>query len=87
MIMTFEELKAEAKRQGYNLIKNNPVEKLLPCTCGCNRRERWTAYSTDHSGHIKLVCERCGKYVYGKTEREVRHNWNEAIKIETNKIL
>ena len=37
--MTLEELKAEAKRQGYNLVpKPKPKEKALPCpVCGMAR--------------------------------------------------
>lgn len=82
--MTFEELKAEAKRQGYNLIKNNPIEKLLPCICGCKQREHW--YSAPDATEI-LVCKKCGKRAEGKNEREAKHNWNEMIKSETNQIL
>ena len=32
--MTFEELKAEAKRQGYYIVKKKESIKLIPCTCG-----------------------------------------------------
>lgn len=32
--MTFEELKAEAKKQGYNLIKVKEYVPHVRCTCG-----------------------------------------------------
>ena len=36
--MTLEELKAEAEKFGYTLIKKSDSIKMLPCTCGCKRR-------------------------------------------------
>lgn len=76
--MTFEELKAEAKAQGYNLIKINKKEKLLPCVCGCNRREHWSGWSGEEE-FIKLVCSKCGIFAKGKTEKEATRNWNKMI--------
>ena len=32
--MNLEELKSEAAKLGYNLVKKQPYTKLLPCTCG-----------------------------------------------------
>ncbi len=78
--MTVEELRKEAKALGYNIIKINPKEKMIPCVCGCNRRERWTGNTEERN--IILKCIRCGKEAYGKTDREARHNWNEMIKNE-----
>ena len=39
--MTFEELKKEAKRQGYDLVpRPKPQAKLLPCPrCGTSKRD------------------------------------------------
>ncbi len=39
--MTLEELKAEAKRQGYKLIKDENIH-FEPCLCGGTRREWWS---------------------------------------------
>ena len=80
--MEFEELKAEAKRQGYNLIKIRNV-KLLPCTCGSNRREHWYMYR-DGIRFKGLICHKCGKEALGKTEIEAKENWNRMIKEELN---
>ena len=79
--MTYAELKAEAKAQGYNLIPIRKVEKLLPCTCGSKRREHWYGWKGNKET-ITLCCSRCGKKVTGSTETEARRNWNEAIKAE-----
>ena len=80
--MNVEELRREAKALDYNIIKINPMEKLLPCVCGCNRRDHWSVGGA-YVG-IKLKCMKCGREAMGKNAREVRHNWNEMIKEEQN---
>ena len=79
-IMPFDKLKAEAKRQGYNLIPITKVEKLLPCICGCNRRKHWYCSTGEW-----LKCEKCGREGYiGKSHAEAIHKWNEMIKELSN---
>ena len=75
--MTVDELKAEAKAQGYYLVKAQPLEKLLPCVCGCRYRERW---SGTHDRKIIFVCHKCGLEASGRTEREARRNWNDLVR-------
>lgn len=75
-----EVLKATAKALGYNIVKVQKTEKLLPCICGSNRRGRWTGTGAENK--VILICERCGRKANGKSEREARHNWNEMIKNE-----
>lgn len=80
--MTVEELKQEAKALGYNIIKiRPPMEKFLPCKCGCNRRSRW--FGTNGNNAVIAVCEKCGAKAQGKNEREMRHNWNEMMRGDT----
>ena len=74
--MTLEELKVEAARHGYSLRKNDNREKLLPCICGCNRRETW--YGQGDRAYI-LKCKVCDRESYGKTLKEARSNWNRMI--------
>lgn len=77
--MTIEELRREAKKLGYNIIKIKKTEKLLPCVCGCNRREHWhSAFDQSES----LVCKKCGRFAEGKNKDEAIHNWNVMIKEE-----
>lgn len=77
--MTLEELKVEAKKQGYKLVKDIPYEKFLPCKCGHNRRKKYYGfYNMGYS--YRYVCNKCGYYVDGKTEKEAKHNWNEKMK-------
>ena len=72
--MTFEELKAEAKRQGYNLIKKKERIKLLPCTCGNKRPELWFKYE---GGYYR--CQKCGnESTCGFSKNEAKLNWNNA---------
>lgn len=76
--MTVEQLRVEARKLGYYVYPIKPREKLIPCTCGCNRRAWWYGAHT-----CKLVCKRCGASgAAGYTEAEARHNWNEMIKEE-----
>lgn len=81
--MDVEELKTLAKSMGYNIIPIKKREKLLPCICGCNRRNHW---ETRREGiwYQKLICEKCGKFSLGKSEAEAIHNWNEMIRSEKN---
>lgn len=71
--MTIEEIKAEAKKHGYTLIKINKYEKLAPCKCGRKHLTRWIKFE----GGIQFECPICGATApVGKNEREARHNWN-----------
>lgn len=77
--MTLEELRIEAKKQGYKLIKDNKYEALIPCICGCNRRIRW--YNTE--GQVSMECSRpmCDiRTPWADSEAEVRRKWNKMIK-------
>ena len=40
--MTLDDLKAEAKKLGYHLVKDRPKIVMLPCpVCGKKRTEEW----------------------------------------------
>lgn len=69
--MTLEELKAEAKKMGYKLVKDSPYERWNACTCGHNRRTLWTT-----PNGYRYVCNKCGRSVEGRTQREAKKNWN-----------
>ena len=77
--MTLEELKVEANKLGYKLVKNNYVPKLLICTCGHNRRTHW--FNSKENTHI-LVCKNCGKKAKGNSKTDVINNWNKMIESE-----
>ena len=83
--MTYEELKAEAKAQGYNLIKIKKKEQLLPCTCGCQRRVHLSSYNFEtRQEYIILRCYQCGKRAKGTSEADAVHEWNKMIRGETD---
>lgn len=75
--MTLEELKAEAKRQGYKLIKDENI-KFEPCLCGGTRREWWSGPEG-----VKVVCLRCGLespwVPRSKGKNGVKKSWNAMI--------
>ena len=77
--MTYEELKAEAKRQGYKLIKDRPYVKFEPCTCGCNRRTTHYHYICGIRS-VVYECNKCGKEAEGASEREAKLNWNRKMR-------
>lgn len=88
--MTFEELKAEADRQGYNLVKKHgKMPKLLKCPfCGRVPKVRWE----DFCKFTYVSCPTnnclCGPEVDRvglrltkvEAERQAREAWNEMIK-------
>ena len=76
--MTYEELKEEARKMGYHLVKNEGSIPLLPCICGAKRRERW---SGPNGGFLR--CVKCGrKGGYAKSARGEKLAWNEMIRRE-----
>lgn len=78
--MTFEELKEEAKRQGYKLIKIIPKETFLPCVCGCNKRT-WWINPWDETKYVE--CQKCGLKTEGVStscsDNEVIKQWNKMV--------
>ena len=79
--MTLEELKAEAKRQGFNLMPIKKKESLLPCTCGCKSREHWSRFE-DGIHYEGLRCKKCGKEAWGIGDNGARKAWNTLIREE-----
>lgn len=81
--MTVEELKEEAKKLGYNIIKIKKTERLLPCTCGNNRREHWHGINIKSGMPYEILkCTKCGKEVKGDSKDDAIKKWNEMIKKE-----
>ena len=75
--MTFEELKAEANRQGYSLVKKPTYVPLAKCPCGAKLSVK--AYDTIY-GHA-YKCIKCGLESYpSKTHKGARENWNKEFK-------
>lgn len=75
--MNLEELKQEAAKHGYRLVKKREYIKLLPCPCGGERREHW--YLLKGGEYYK--CKKCGfKGDAGSNDYESRQGWNEAVK-------
>ena len=74
--MTYDELKAEAKRQGYKLIKQTPYIRFESCVCGRKYPVLWFGHDSNF-----YKCPNCNKTAPGaQTEREARLNWNNYMK-------
>jgi hypothetical protein len=73
--MTLEELKAEAKKHGYKLVKETPNTTLNSCICG---EKRYIRMLGTHTKYCK--CIKCGftadeaKYQY-----EAKIKWNKCV--------
>lgn len=78
--MTVEELKIEAKKLGYNIIKKQEPIKLMRCICGNYKPVRYWA-PNDKTGLWYYVCPKCDlKANKSKTKYDAKKNWNELIK-------
>lgn len=56
--MTYEELKAEANKMGYNLIKKKEYVPHKPCKCG-KRGQYFLANRGDGKVVYFIECEKC----------------------------
>lgn len=73
--MTFEELKAEAERQGYKLIKKKPYVRLKKCPI-CNRYPDLYV----KNGLWIYECPKCKvAYKPGFTKSRAKAFWNKMI--------
>ena len=80
--MTVDELKEEAKKLGYNVVKRQEWIKLKPCKCGRKRIDQWVDWS-HHEASIYYKCPQCGRKSEGcRTEREARIAWNNIVESE-----
>ena len=76
--MDLEELKAEAAKLGYNLVKKQPYIKLSRCTCGENKPSEWFYYTEENKVMRIYKCDNCGlSALPAKTNRQARENWNQ----------
>ena len=57
-------------------------ERLLPCTCGCKRREHWFGCNGSENARI-LKCMKCGFTIGGQNEIDVHKKWNDSIRRQT----
>lgn len=78
--MNLEELKAEAAKLGYNLVKKQPYIKLSHCTCG-EKKPSELFYYTEENGEMRFYkCDNCGlSALPAKTDRQARENWNQLV--------
>lgn len=77
--MKLEELKSEAAKLGYNLVKKQPYIKLSPCTCGEKKPHEWFC-TGENRGMRFYKCDNCELSApSAKTNREARENWNKLV--------
>jgi hypothetical protein len=77
--MTLEELKAEAKKHGYKLVKDNPYISLAPCICGRKKVGLSMIYGKTKTPYFHK-CNKCGLTSEPtKTKYEAKLKWNECV--------
>lgn len=75
--MTLEELKAEANKLGYSVVKKRRKVYLKPCVCGSNRRKLWNIAN----GEYFYTCDHCGrKSPPASSIMAAKELWNEMMK-------
>lgn len=78
--MTLDELKREAERQGYSLVrKQPPLPKLQTCLCGRKLISIWHRCNPEE---YRASCPKCGfgeENEWSATPRRAREIWNESI--------
>lgn len=73
--MTLTELRTEAQKYGYKLVKDTPNPTLEPCICGSKRHIRMLGIYTKY-----YKCVKCGfkadeaQYLY-----QAKLKWNECV--------
>ena len=61
--------------------KKRESKAMLPCKCGCKRREHWFG-GDDPEKFEMLKCSHCGFTAYGKNATDVIRNWNKAVRAD-----
>ena len=78
--MTFEELKAEASRQGYTLTKKITYEPLKKCVCGKYPQQEININPNGKYYYCKHCGRNCGRNgEIAKTNYQAISNWNKAV--------
>ena len=76
--MTLEQLKAEAKKYGYKIVKDLPYIRMLPCVCGNKSIAYMSAWETPTPYYHR--CRKCGfESQRARTKYEARIKWDECI--------
>lgn len=58
--------------------KRGQYPKLVPCKCGCNRRNRYYSIRNGQS-IVKLECKKCGDWVAAETDSKASLAWNKKM--------
>lgn len=59
--------------------KPRESRKMLPCKCGCKRREHGYRFVGSNENSEGLICKKCGFEVWEKNATDVIRKWNEAV--------
>lgn len=75
----FVDLSTEDAKEILALLKTKykprELNKILPCKCGCKRREHWSLCDNPEV----LRCTKCGFTICGKNATDIILKWNKAV--------
>ena len=79
--MTLEQLRTEAQRHGYKLVKERPYIRMLPCVCGHKNIGLYAKLSNDKAtAPYSHKCWKCGfTSEPAKTKYQAKLKWNECV--------
>ena len=73
--MGLGDLKIEADKLGYRLVRKTEYVHFMPCLCGASNRRRWSS-----PDGIFFECNSCGlRSKPAKNETDARKNWNNLV--------
>jgi hypothetical protein len=73
--MGLGDIKIEADKLGYRLVRKTEYVHFMPCICGASNRGRWSS-----PDGIFFECNNCGlKSKPAKNETDARKNWNKLV--------
>lgn len=81
--MTVEELRAEAKKLGYDIIKARRYVPHLKCHCGLHAKVKYGVHKDDECStrpKVMIFCDECNLSTeWAKTDRMAWKMWYEMI--------
>ena len=78
--MTLEQIRAEAKKHGYKLVKEYPYVRMMPCICGHKNIAYCSTFGDKSKKPYYHQCSKCGlTSERTKTKYEAKLKWNECV--------
>ena len=82
--MTLEEIRTEAQKHGYKLVKEHPYVRMMPCICGHKNISYCSTFYSASGEKTQTPyyhqCRKCGlTSEHTKTKYQAKLKWNECV--------